>query len=55
MLDTMFELPGMMDVNECIIDRDALNGGKPRLVYGARRRTGRRGAMEASVPDSEVS
>ena len=55
MLDTMFELPGMTDVNGCVIDKEALNGGTPRLVYGARRRNGRRGTKEAALPDSEVS
>ena len=43
MLDTMFELPGMPDVNECVITREAVNGGKPTLISNVRRRTSRRG------------
>lgn len=31
MLDTMFELPGMKDINVCTIDKDAVTGGKPKL------------------------
>ena len=43
MLDTMFELPGRPDVNECVITREAVNGGKPTLISNVRRRTSRRG------------
>ena len=43
MLDTMFERPGMPDVNECVITREAVNGGKPTLISNVRRRTSRRG------------
>ena len=42
MLDTMFELPGMPDVNECIITKEAVNGGKPTLISGVGKRTSRR-------------
>ena len=38
MLDTMFDLPGMKDVTTCVIDRDALTGGKPKLKKGTRHR-----------------
>ena len=31
MLDTMFELPGMKEINVCTIDKDAVTGGKPKL------------------------
>ena len=41
MLDTMFELPGMKDVNECVITKDAVTGGKPKLISSVRRRTTR--------------
>ncbi len=36
MLDTMFELPGLKDVNTCVIDKDAITGGKPKLQKGTR-------------------
>ena len=55
MLETMFELPGMTDVNGCVIDRDALEGGKPKLRKGARRRAAARGRQSLPLPDSEVS
>ncbi len=55
MLDTMFELPGMMDVNGCVIDRAALEGGKPKLIHGPRRRTSKRGEQNQAAPASEVS
>ncbi len=42
MLDTMFELPGQTDVNECIITREAVTGGKPKLISGVRRRSAKR-------------
>ena len=35
MLDTMFELPGMPDVSECVITLDAVTGGKPKLIRNA--------------------
>ena len=41
MLDTMFELPGMKDVNECVITKEAVTGGKPKLISSVRRRTTR--------------
>ena len=47
MLDTMFELPGLKDVNECIITKEAVTGGKPKLISSVRRRTARH-AEEAS-------
>ena len=50
MLDTMFELPGKTEVNTCVIDKDAVTGGKPKLLEGSRRRTGKH-----RLPDSEVS
>lgn len=42
MLDTMFELPGMTNVTGCIIDADAVNGGKPRLVEAPKRKARRK-------------
>ncbi len=53
MLDTMFDLPGLADVNACVIDKDAVTGGKPKLIRGTRRRTKR--GEERRLPDSEVS
>ena len=50
MLDTMFELPGKTEVNTCVIDKDAVTGGKPKLLEGSRRRAAKR-----RLPDSEVS
>lgn len=38
MLDTMFDLPGMKDVTTCVIDRDAITGGKPKLKKEVRHR-----------------
>ncbi len=55
MLETMFELPGMTEVNGCVIDREALSGGKPRLVNGPRRRMLKRSDARSDLPDSEVS
>ena len=55
MLDTMFELPGRTDINECVITRDSLLGGKPVLKAGPRRRSGKRSAKNESRPESEVS
>ena len=55
MLETMFELPGMTEVNGCVIDRDALEGGKPKLRKGVRRRAAGRSRKSLPLPDSEVS
>ena len=55
MLDTMFELPGMTEVNGCVIDRDALTGGAPKLINGPRRRALKHGEKSRVQPDSEVS
>ncbi len=55
MLDTMFELPGMEDINQCVIDRDAVTGGKPKLKKGARRRNLKRSEKNKALPDAEVS
>ncbi len=55
MLDTMFELPGQTNVNGCIIDLDAVTGGRPKLVQGARKRGGKRSEKNRALPDSEVS
>ena len=38
MLDTMFELPGLTDINECVITKDSVTGGKPKLITGVRNR-----------------
>ncbi len=52
MLDTMFELPGMPDVNECIITREAVNGGKPTLISGVGKRTSRRAEKKTDETDA---
>ena len=41
MLDTMFELPGMPDINECVITKEAVTGGKPTLISGVGKRKNR--------------
>jgi ATP-dependent Clp protease ATP-binding subunit ClpX len=38
MLDTMFDLPGLTEINECVITRDSITGGKPKLIAGVRNR-----------------
>ena len=38
MLDTMFELPGQTEINECVITKDSVTGGKPKLIAGVRNR-----------------
>ena len=55
MLDTMFELPEQTDINGCVIDAAAIEGGKPRLIKGTRRRTVKRSEQNRMIPDSEVS
>ena len=52
MLDTMFELPGMQDVNECVVTREAVNGGKPTLISGVRKRNTRRAEKKADETDA---
>ena len=52
MLDTMFELPGRPDVNECIITKEAINGGKPTLISGVGKRTARRAEKKADETDA---
>ena len=52
MLDTMFELPGMKDVNECVITKDAVTGGKPKLISSVRRRTTRHTEETADKTDA---
>ena len=52
MLDTMFELPGMADVNECIITKEAVNGGKPTLISSVGKRTSRRAEKKTNETDA---
>ena len=52
MLDTMFELPGMPDVTECVITKDSVTGGKPELIRGNTKRIGRRGESIISKTDA---
>ncbi len=51
-LDTMFELPGMPDVNECIITKEAINGGKPTLISRVGKRTARRAEKKTDETDA---
>ncbi len=53
MLDTMFELPSLPEVTGCIIDENAVNGGKPRLVEGIKRNSRRKveEPKEETVPE----
>ena len=52
MLDTMFELPGMKDVNECVITKEAVTGGKPKLISSVRRRTARHETEKSDKTDA---
>ena len=52
MLDTMFEMPGMPDVNECIITKEAVSGGKPTLISGVGKRTARRTERKTDETDA---
>ena len=52
MLDTMFDLPGMTDVNECVITKEAVNGGKPTLISGVGKRTSRRAEKKKDETDA---
>jgi len=54
MLDTMFELPSLPEVTGCIIDADAVNGGKPRLVEGIKRKSRRKAEEPKEEPAAEV-
>ena len=54
MLDTMFELPGLPDVNECVITREAVTGGKPTLISGVGKRTARNAEKEQEKGKSET-
>ena len=53
MLDTMFELPGLTDVNECVITREAVTGGKPKLIAGMRRRSAKRSEGQQRENDAK--
>ena len=52
MLDTMFELPGMPDVTECIITKEAVTGGKPTLISGMGKRTAKRAEKKTDETDA---
>ena len=53
MLDTMFELPGMTDINECVITHESVTGGKPKLIAGMRRRSAKRGESQRQSEDAK--
>ena len=52
MLDTMFDLPGMTDINECVITTEAVEGGKPKLITGVRRRNTKRTEQRSNTTDA---
>ena len=52
MLDTMFELPELSDVTECVITKEAVNGGKPTLITGVAKRSSRRAEKKANGTDA---
>ena len=52
MLDTMFGLPGMPDVTECIITKEAVTGGKPTLISGMGKRTAKRAEKKTDETDA---
>ena len=52
MLDTMFDLPGMAEINECVITPDSVKGGKPKLIAGVRRRTAKRTEQRTDSTDA---
>ena len=53
MLDTMFELPGQLDVNACVIGADAVNGkAKPLLKNGIRRTKSNRSRRAEREPET---
>ncbi|MBP3454601.1 MAG: ATP-dependent Clp protease ATP-binding subunit ClpX [Clostridia bacterium] len=54
MLDTMFELPSLPEVTGCIIDENAVNGGKPRLVEGIKRNSRRKVEEPKKEPAAEL-
>ena len=53
MLDTMFDLPGLTDINECVMTKEAVNGGRPTLITGVRRRSAKRGANPSPGDDAK--
>ena len=52
MLDTMFDLPGMAEINECVITPESVKGGKPKLIAGVRRRTAKRTEQRTDSTDA---
>ncbi len=52
MLDTMFELPGLPDVTECVITKESVTGGKPLLISGTKRRMARLNENTEDKPDA---
>ena len=57
MLDTMFELPGQTEINECVITKDSVTGGKPKLIAGVRNRRSakRTDSRQRSGDEKEIS
>ena len=52
MLDTMFDLPGLTDINECVITPESVKGGKPELIAGVRKRGSRRTEQRQDATDA---
>jgi ATP-dependent Clp protease ATP-binding subunit ClpX len=52
MLDTMFDLPGMSDINECVVTEESVKGGKPKLIAGVRKRSTRRTEQREDATDA---
>ena len=52
MLDTMFDLPGLTEINECVITPESVNGGKPKLIAGVRKRNTRRTEQRTNATDA---
>ena len=52
MLDTMFDLPGLKDISECVVTRESLSGGKPKLIAGTRRRNQKRTEQRVNETDA---
>ena len=50
--DTMFDLPGMSDINECVVTEESVKGGKPKLIAGVRKRSTRRTEQREDATDA---
>ena len=48
----MFDLPGMSDINECVVTEESVKGGKPKLIAGVRKRSTRRTEQREDATDA---